>query len=50
MINLYTYDVELEFIDGTKVVVEVEANNDQEAYDLAMPQQLCIIRSNDLGV
>lgn len=36
------YNVEVEFIDGTKVVIEVEAENEQEALDKAMPINLRI--------
>ena len=34
------YSVEVEFIDGTKVVIEIEAENEQEALEKAMPINL----------
>lgn len=34
------YSVEVKFIDGTKVVIEVEAENEDEALDKAMPISL----------
>jgi hypothetical protein len=36
------YNVEVKFIDGTKVIVEVEAENEDEALDKAMPISLNI--------
>ncbi len=34
------YSVEVEFIDGTKVVIEVEAESESEALEKAMPINL----------
>ena len=41
-----TYEIEVKFIDGSKVVVEVEANDENEALDNAMPTNLRIVGSN----
>jgi hypothetical protein len=35
---MQTYIVEVEFWNGTTVEIEVEANNEDEALDLAMPK------------
>ena len=37
-----TYTVEIEFWDGTTVEIEVEANNEIEALDRAMPKSVRI--------
>lgn len=34
---MQTYEVEVKFIDGTTVTIEVEAENENEALDKAMP-------------
>lgn len=39
---LKEYDVEVKFIDGTTVVIEVEAENEDEALEKAMPISLRI--------
>ena len=36
------YEVEVKFIDGTKVTIEVEAENESEALDKAMPIEIRI--------
>jgi hypothetical protein len=36
------YNIEVKFIDGTKVVIEVEAEDEHEALDKAMPIELNI--------
>jgi hypothetical protein len=35
---MQTYTVEVEFLNGITVEIEVEANNEDEALDLAMPK------------
>lgn len=37
-----THNVEVRFIDGTKVIIEVEASNEEEALEKAMPISLNI--------
>jgi hypothetical protein len=37
------YNIEVKFIDGTKVIIEVEAENENEALDKAMPINLKIV-------
>lgn len=36
------YEVEVKFIDGTTVIIEVEASNEEEALQQAMPISLKI--------
>jgi hypothetical protein len=37
-----TYTVEIEFWDGTTVEIEVEANDENQALDRAMPKSMRI--------
>jgi hypothetical protein len=39
---MQTYEVEVKFIDGTTVVIEVEAKNEDDALTKAMPISLRI--------
>jgi hypothetical protein len=36
------YDIEVKFIDGTKVIVEIEADSEEEALNNAMPVSFTI--------